>query len=188
MCSLVPLSRRPGSRPGAASSTDPHTRRPPGWPPGLPPDPRPGPGGLAPRPAGPLGGQRLPAVGRQRPPPPVRRHPRHPQPPRDLTVAGPGLDHLGHFQPHLFPASPLHRGQPAATGVPHDTGITQTDDARQPRQPSRLKFAPNLPNSLLGGRRGGAGLRCEECELKGIGHGPFEEMGVICLGRGRRCR
>jgi len=26
------------------------------------------------------------------PPPPVRRHPRHPEPLRDLPVAGPGLD------------------------------------------------------------------------------------------------
>ena len=49
-----------------------------------------------------------------------------------LRITGPGLDHLGRFQPHHLPASPLHRGKPAPIGVPHDTGITQTDDARQP--------------------------------------------------------
>ena len=37
-------------------------------------------------------GQPLAAAGGQRPPPPVHRHPRHPEPLRDLPVTGPGLD------------------------------------------------------------------------------------------------
>ena len=43
---------------------------------------------LALRAARPLGGQRRPAARGQRPPPPVHRHPRHPEPPGDLPVAG----------------------------------------------------------------------------------------------------
>jgi hypothetical protein len=37
----------------------------------------------------PFGGQRRPAASAQGPPPPVHRHPRHPEPLRDLPVAGP---------------------------------------------------------------------------------------------------
>jgi len=48
--------------------------------------------------------RRLPA-GRQRPPPPVHRHPRHPEPPRDLPVAGAFPDQLRPGQPHLLAAS-----------------------------------------------------------------------------------
>jgi hypothetical protein len=73
-------------------------------------------GQLAPRTARPLRRQRLPAAGGQRPPPPVRRHPRHPEPLRHLPVAGPRLDQLGRRQPPLLPAGPLGRGQPAAIG------------------------------------------------------------------------
>jgi predicted RNase H-like HicB family nuclease len=38
--------------------------------------------------------QRRPATGGQRPPPPVRRHPRHPEASRHLPDAGPRLDQL----------------------------------------------------------------------------------------------
>ena len=76
--------------------------------------------------AGSLGGQGLPAAGRQRPPPPVRRHPRHPEPPGDLPVAGPRLDQLRRLQPHPLPPGPLRGGQPAAIGIPHDTGIPRS--------------------------------------------------------------
>jgi hypothetical protein len=81
------------------------------------------PGELALRAARPLGGQRRPAARRQRAAPPVRRHPRYPEPLRYLLIAGPGLDQLRRLQPHLLPASPFRRGQPAAVGISHDPGI-----------------------------------------------------------------
>jgi hypothetical protein len=78
---------------------------------------------LAPGAARPLGGQRRTAAGRQCPPPPVRRHPRHPEAFTYFPVAGPGLDQLRRRKPHTFPAGPLLRGQPAAIGIPHDCGM-----------------------------------------------------------------
>jgi len=78
---------------------------------------------LAPGSARALRGQRRTAAGRQSAPPPVRRHPRHPEVLRDLTVARPGLDHLRRGQSYPLPASPLLRGQPAPIGVPHASGI-----------------------------------------------------------------
>ena len=62
---------------------------------------------LALRAADALGRQRLLAPGRQRPPLPVRRHPRDPEMLRDLPVTSPGLDQPGRLQPDLLPASPL---------------------------------------------------------------------------------
>src|SRR5207247_2141234 len=79
----------------------------------------------APRPAAAPAGQRGPAPASHRPPPPVRRHPRHAEPPGHLPVTGPRLHYLRGRQPHLLPAGPLHRIQPATIGVPHDTGIPQ---------------------------------------------------------------
>ena len=52
----------------------------------------------------------------QRPPPPVHRHPRHPEPPGHLPVAGAGLDQLSSGQPHPLAAAPFRGGQPAAIG------------------------------------------------------------------------
>jgi len=60
---------------------------------------------------------------RERPPPPVRRHPRHPEALRDLPVAGAGLDQLRRSQSHPLAAGPFRGGQPAAIGVPHASGI-----------------------------------------------------------------
>ena len=92
---------------------------------------QPGRGELALRPARAPRGQRLPPARGQRPPPPVRRHPADPEPPRHLRVAGTALDHVSRFQPHFLPAGPLLRGQPAAIGVPHDTGIPRTAGQHQ---------------------------------------------------------
>jgi hypothetical protein len=52
----------------------------------------------------------------QRPPPPVRRHPRHPEPPGRLPVAGARLDQISSGQPHPLAAGPLCASQPAAVG------------------------------------------------------------------------
>jgi hypothetical protein len=69
----------------------------------------------------------------QRPAPPVRRHPRHAQPFRDLPATGPGLDQLRGSQlgrpavslglsvtlnPNLLATGPFRGGQPAAIGIP----------------------------------------------------------------------
>jgi len=67
--------------------------------------------------------QGRPATGGQRPPPPIRRHPRYPEPPGYRPVIGPGLDQASRRQPHLLTAGPLSRGQPATIGIPHDPGI-----------------------------------------------------------------
>ena len=53
-------------------------------------------GELAFRAASTLGRQRLPATRSQPPAPPVRAHPRDPEPLRDLPVAGPGLARIVH--------------------------------------------------------------------------------------------
>ena len=80
-------------------------------------------GQLAFRAARALGGQRLPAARGHRPPSPVRRHPRDPEVPGDLPVAGPGLDQIRRGQPRLLPAGPLRPVQAAAIGIPHPSGI-----------------------------------------------------------------
>ena len=49
-------------------------------------------GELAPGTPCPFRSQRRLATGGQRPPPPVHRHPRHPEPPGHLPVTGPRLD------------------------------------------------------------------------------------------------
>ena len=82
---------------------------------------------------------------RQRPPPPVRRHPRHPEPPGHLPVAGAGLDQLRRSQPHLLAAGPFRGGQPAAIGVPHGSGIARCAGRHQSQSP-QLKI-------FLGGER-----------------------------------
>jgi hypothetical protein len=69
---------------------------------------------------------------RQGPPPPVPRHPRYPEPLSDLPVAGPGLDQFRRLKPQLLPPGTPRSGQPAAIGIPHDTGIPRSasDDQR----------------------------------------------------------
>jgi hypothetical protein len=44
-------------------------------------------------------------------------------PPGHLPVSGPRLDQLRSHQPHLLPAGPLSRIQPAAIGIPHASPI-----------------------------------------------------------------
>jgi YD repeat-containing protein len=88
-------------------------------------------GELALRPARAFRCQGFPAARGQRPPPPVRRHPRHPQPPGNLQVTGARLDHLRRFQPHFLPAGALCRGQPAAIGIPHPSGIPRDGSQHQ---------------------------------------------------------
>ncbi len=79
-------------------------------------------GELAPGTADPFRGQRGPAVGGQRPPPRFTDI-------RDTRNCfatsrspAPRLDQLRRGQPHLLPAGPLLRRQPAAIWVPHDSG------------------------------------------------------------------
>lgn len=50
---------------------------------------------------------------------------------RFATSHSPRLDQLGRLQPHLLAAGPLRGGQPAAIGVPDDTGIHPTSGRRQ---------------------------------------------------------
>jgi hypothetical protein len=94
---------------------------------------------LALRAACPPGRQRGPAARSQRPPPPVHRHPRHPEPPRDLPVASPRLNHLGCRQPYLLPAGPLRRVQPAAIGIPYACGIPRLNSYPMGSPRSRLE-------------------------------------------------
>jgi hypothetical protein len=132
-CTTRRTSGAPLQRSGPASSTDPHPtphrrarlqhrlqlphlRR----------------GQLARATSGSLRQQRRPATSGQRPPPPIRRHPRHPEAPGHLLVAGPGLEQVRRRQPHLLPAGPLGRGQPTAIGIPHDPGIEPRDGRDQP--------------------------------------------------------
>ena len=90
------------------------------------------------RPARALGRQRHPAAAGQRPPPPVRRHPRHPEPPGDLPVTGPILDQLRRCQPQLLTPGPLTGVQPTAIGIPHASRY------RSPRQPSAVSVTPAI--------------------------------------------
>ena len=91
----------------------------------------------SPRPAGTLGGQSLPTARSQRTPPPVRRHPGHPEPPGHLPVTGPGLDQISDFEPHLLTPSPLLSRQPTAIGIPHLPGIAHPTGAVTTRRKYR---------------------------------------------------
>src|SRR4051812_6383745 len=72
-----------------------------------------------------LGRQRRATPVGQRPPPPVGRHPGHPEPDRDLLVGGPFLEPLRRRHPHPLPPGALLGGQPTTLGVPHGYGIAR---------------------------------------------------------------
>ena len=137
-CSPPGTGGAPPRRSGPASSTGPHpSPRRPGRRP-APPPARAAAAGVSLHfaPPAPFDGQRRPAAGGQRPPPPVRRHPRHPEPPGHLPVAGPGLDQLRRRQPHLLPAGPLSRVSPPPSGYlmpPAYRTTRQPSPGRNPR-------------------------------------------------------
>ena len=109
-------------------------------------------------PPGGLSDQDLAAAGLQRPPPPVRLHPRQPEPQSDLPVTGPGL---GQLQPHPLPPGTLRSGQPAAIAVPHNTGIRRSARHDQRALTSALKAVRETLAALsLALRRGS---RCGSC-------------------------
>ena len=78
---------------------------------------------LAGAPAGPLRRQRRLAAGPPGAPPLVHRLRAHPQGPGDLPGVRVLLEHLRGLKPHLLPAGPAPRGQPATIRIPHDTGL-----------------------------------------------------------------
>jgi hypothetical protein len=87
--------------------------------------------------APPLGGQRRPAARRQRAAPPVRRHPRYPEPLRYLRIAGPAS-----ISSAASSRTFSRRARSAAVSPP-PSGYPTTPAYRTPRRLTRLSNPRN---------------------------------------------
>ncbi|QTD95818.1 hypothetical protein S1361_00600 [Streptomyces cyanogenus] len=97
-------------------------------------------GELAAGATGTLGSQGLPIARSQRPPPAIRRHPGHPEPPGHLPVTGPGFDQVSGSEPDLLTPSPFLGRQSTAIRIPHPPGIARpTPAVTLPRNPHRQR-------------------------------------------------